>query len=78
VDNSTDGGNDIPKNNFTLCLDGSCFIVNNLTYFEALKTNFTVFVVDNVTYVPIQFAEEVTQIDIQANLTSATICLEGE
>jgi len=53
VDNSTDGGNDLPKNNFTLCLDSSCFIVNNLTYFEALKTNFTVFVVDNVTYVPI-------------------------
>ena len=84
MDNSTDGGNnqndtnDDLTNNLTLCLDENCFIVYNLTYFEALKTNDTVFVVDNVTYVPIKFAEDVTQIDIQANLTSATICLEGE
>ena len=81
MDNSTDNGNDQNDsltNNLTLCLDDNCFIVYNLTYYEALKTNFTVFVVNDVTYVPIKFAEEITQIDIQSNLTSATICLEGE
>lgn len=67
MDNSTDNGNDQNDsltNNLTLCLDDNCFIVYNLTYYEALKTNFTVFVVNDVTYVPIKFAEEITQIDI--------------
>ena len=55
-----------------------CFIVVEIQDLEALITNETIFSLNGTNYEPLDFAYNVTEPDVSANLSETIICLEND
>ena len=61
-----------------LCIEDDCFYVIELNEVDAITTTATVFRVNNISYYPIDFADNCTNPTITGFLNQSVICLEGD
>jgi len=61
-----------------MCLDTKCFYVVEVLDIEAITTVETIFYNNLTGYKPLDFADDVTEPDIQAQLNETVICLEND
>ena len=70
--------NDTVTSNTNLCIEDDCFYVIELNEVDAITTTATVFRVNNISYYPIDFADNCTNPTITGFLNQSVICLEGD
>jgi len=61
-----------------MCLDKKCFYVVEVLDIEAITTVETIFYYNLTGYQPLDFADDVSEPDIQTKLNETVICLEND